>query len=61
MVHTLERVINLCLPAVAGFFKNHRLAIPSNREYSVPQLKMMLNEIEKIVDKKISANDWNTL
>ncbi len=42
-------------------YKTYRLAITSNREYSVPQLKMMLNEIEKIVDKKISANDWNTL
>jgi len=42
-------------------YKTYRLAIPSNREYSVPQLKMMLNEIEKIIDKKISANDWNTL
>ncbi len=42
-------------------YKTYRLAIPSNREYSVPQLKMMLNEIEKIIDQKISAGKWNIL
>jgi len=42
-------------------YKNHRLAIPSNKEYSVPQLKMMLNEVEKIIEQEISADHWNTL
>ena len=42
-------------------YKNHRLAIPSNNEYSIPQLKMMLNEIENIIKRKIDIDDWNNL
>lgn len=39
----------------------HRLAIPSNKEYSVPQLKMLLKEIEEIIRRKITLNEWNNL
>jgi len=42
-------------------YQNHRLAIPSNAEYSVPQLKYMLREIELIMDKTITAIEWNNL
>ena len=42
-------------------YKNHRLAIPSNKEYSVPQLKMMINEIENIIERPISPDEWNSL
>jgi hypothetical protein len=42
-------------------FENHRLAIPSNNEYSVPQLKMMLKEVEKIIGRKIDPDNWNSL
>jgi hypothetical protein len=38
-----------------------RLAIPSNSEYSVPQLKMMLAEVEKIFGRTISLGEWNNL
>jgi len=41
--------------------KGHRLAIPSNAEYSVPQLRMMLNEVESITGRKISAEEWESL
>lgn len=41
--------------------KNHRLAIPSNDEYSVPQLKMMIQEIEEILERKIEVEKWNLL
>jgi len=37
-------------------FKNHRLTIPSNKEYSVPQLKFMLKEVERIIGKNIITN-----
>jgi len=30
-------------------FEEYRLTIPSNTEYSVPQLHMMLNEVEGIL------------
>ena len=36
----------------------HTLAIPSNTEYSVPQLKMMLQEIESINGRKITIEEW---
>jgi hypothetical protein len=39
-------------------YKQHRLAIPSNAEYSVPQLRMMLREVEQITGRQISAQDW---
>jgi hypothetical protein len=42
-------------------YENHRLAIPSNSEYSVPQLRMMLNEIEAILDRSVTADQWNSL
>jgi hypothetical protein len=42
-------------------YKNHRLAIPSNREYSVPQLRMMIHEIELILGRKVTGEEWNKL
>lgn len=41
--------------------KNHRLTIPSNTEYSVPQLKMMIKEVENIIGREISIEEWNKL
>lgn len=40
-------------------YGQHRLAIPSNPEYSVPQLRMMMGEVEQILGRKISAEEWN--
>lgn len=42
-------------------WKGHRLTIPSNAEYSVSQLRMMLREIEAIVGHPISSKAWNSL
>ena len=42
-------------------YKQHRLAIPSNVEYSVPQLRLMIREVEQIMARQISAEDWNHL
>ena len=39
-------------------YKQYRLAIPSNAEYSVPQLRMMVREVEQITSRQISAEDW---
>ncbi len=41
--------------------QGYRLAIPSNHEYSVPQLKMMLHEIELILGKKITIEKWYSI
>jgi len=40
-------------------YQEHRLAVPSNREYSVPQLKMMLKEIENIIGQEITLEKWD--
>ncbi len=40
-------------------YQKHRLTIPSNSEYSVPQLKMMIREIEDILERKISLVEWD--
>lgn len=42
-------------------YENHRLAIPSNSEYSVPQLRMMLNEIKAILDRSVTTDEWDSL
>jgi len=42
-------------------FGEKRLAIPSNTEYSVSQLRMMVREIGLIVGRDITADDWQAL
>jgi hypothetical protein len=38
-----------------------RLAIPSNAEYSVPQLRVMVREVESILGREIGLEEWNAL
>ncbi len=42
-------------------YRQHRLAIPSNAEYSVHQLRVMIREVEEIVGRRITAAEWNEL
>lgn len=42
-------------------YNNNRLTIPSNDEYSVPQLRMMLKEVKEIFGKEIDSEFWNNL
>ena len=42
-------------------YGEHRLTIPSNDEYSVPQLRLMLNEIEIILKRPLTLDEWNAL
>ncbi len=42
-------------------YQQHRLTIPSNEEYSVPQLRMLLREVESILGREISLEEWNGL
>jgi len=42
-------------------YGQNRLTIPSNAEYSVPQLKMMLREVEAILERNVSIDEWNSL
>ena len=38
-----------------------RLAIPSNSEYSVPQLRMMVREVEAILGREMTLEEWANL
>ncbi len=42
-------------------YEECRLTIPSNDEYSVPQLRMMIREVEEIIDRSITLEQWNSL
>jgi hypothetical protein len=39
-------------------YKQHRLAVPSTAEYSVPQLRLLLREVAGILGREISREDW---
>ena len=42
-------------------YQQYRLAIPSSAEYSVPQLRVMIREVEKVVGREITIDEWNKL
>ncbi len=42
-------------------YSQRRLAVPSNAEYSVPQLRMLLREVAEIIGREITADEWNDL
>lgn len=42
-------------------YKQHRLAIPLNVEYSVPQLRVMIREVAGIIGRDIANEEWNQL
>ena len=42
-------------------YGTYTLTLPSDKEYSVPQIKMLINEIERGINKKISLEEWEGL
>jgi len=42
-------------------YENHRLTVPSNEEYSVPQLRMMIREVEGIIGREVDSDRWESL
>ena len=40
-------------------YRDRRLAIPSNSEHSVPQLREMLSEVEHLLGRAIRLDDWS--
>jgi hypothetical protein len=42
-------------------FGQHRQTIPTNSEYSVPQLRMLLRQVEAILARPVSLDEWNSL
>jgi hypothetical protein len=39
-------------------YAENRLTIPSNEEFSVPQLRMMLREAGEILGREIAQQEW---
>jgi len=42
-------------------YGTYTFTVPSNKEYSVPQVKMLLNEIENGIKREISLKVWESL
>ena len=42
-------------------YGTYTITIANNKEYSVPQVKMLLNEIEHGIKKRISLEEWEKL
>jgi hypothetical protein len=42
-------------------YESHRLAIPSNTEYSVDEVRMMIVEVEAILGRAVTAAEWSRL
>jgi hypothetical protein len=38
-----------------------RLIIPSNAKYAVPQLNMLVREVEDSMERTISLDEWDAL
>ena len=38
-----------------------RQTVPSNSDYSVPDVKMLLRQVEAIFGREISAEEWSGL
>jgi hypothetical protein len=54
------------LPEPGGrhFYMRHgtyTLTLPNNKEFSVPQIRMLIKEIENGIGKKISVQKWENL
>jgi len=42
-------------------YGTYTFTLPNNPEYSVPQLKMLIKEIENILRRKVSLEEWQRL
>jgi hypothetical protein len=42
-------------------YESFTFTVPNNKEYSVPQVKMLVKEIELGIKRKISQEEWEKL
>ena len=42
-------------------FGQHRQTIPTNSEYSVPQIRLLLRQVESILARRVALQEWNSL
>ena len=40
---------------------SHRQTIPTNAEYSIPQVRMLVRQVETILGRKIPLENWESL
>ena len=40
-------------------YSRYRLTLPHDEEYSVPQIKFLLREVEQIIKRKITIKEWD--
>ena len=38
-----------------------RQILPSNAEYSIPQVRLLLRQVEKILGRELPASEWDSL
>jgi len=38
-----------------------RQILPSNAEYSIPQVRVLLRQVEKILGREVPTNEWDLL
>ena len=43
------------------FLGAHKQVIPRNREYSVPQLRLLLRQVVQKLGREIGSDEWETL
>ena len=51
-------------PGGRHFYMRHgtyTFTVPSNREYSMPQVRMLLSEVEEGIARKITIEEWDAL
>jgi hypothetical protein len=39
----------------------HRQTIPSNAEFSVPQVRLLVRQVESILERPVSLDEWDSL
>jgi hypothetical protein len=39
----------------------HRQTIPTNAEYSVPQMRLLLRQVESILARPVALEEWDSL
>jgi hypothetical protein len=39
----------------------NRQTIPTNSEYSIPQIRMLVRQVESILGRKVSLEEWESL
>jgi len=42
-------------------FGSYRQTIPTNPEFSIPQVRMLARQIESILERTISLEEWDSL